>query len=234
MESLDQHLRAIYAAPVYALAYLGAALVFMGMARRRGLATSGIWQLMQAGLLGGLIGANLVQLLFTGAPVKAIEGGIAGGWLAVILMKRRLGIVRPTGDLFAPAIALGEGIGRIGCFIVGCCYGKAANVAWAVQDHGALRHPAQLYLSGSAFITFALLMWLERRGILPENGLFYVQGMLFCTARFCADFFRDVAPSASGLTAAQLACLVGFALFALLLARKLSVARIPAAAAAAG
>src|SRR5689334_2517864 len=113
MESLDQHLRTLYAAPVYALAYLGAALVFMAMARRRGLATSGIWLLLQAGLLGGLVGANLVQLLFTGAPGKAIEGGIAGGWLAVIYMKRRLGIIRPTGDLFAPAISLGEGIGRI-------------------------------------------------------------------------------------------------------------------------
>jgi phosphatidylglycerol---prolipoprotein diacylglyceryl transferase len=231
MESLDQHLRALYAAPVYALAYLGGALVFMGMARRRGLATSGIWQLMQAGLLGGLIGANLVQLLFSGAPGKAIEGAIAGGWLAVILMKRRLGIVRPTGDLFAPAIALGEGIGRIGCFIAGCCYGKAANVPWAVYDHGALRHPAQLYLSASAFLTFAVLMWLERRRILPENGLFYVQGMLFCTARFCADFFRDVAPNASGLTAAQLPCLAGFAVFAFLFARRVSAARMPAAAA---
>lgn len=225
MESLDQHLRALYAAPVYAIAYLGAALVFMTMARRRGLATAGIWQLMQAGLLGGLIGANLVQLLFTGAPGKAIEGGIAGGWLAVIFMKRRLGIVRPTGDLFAPAIALGEGIGRIGCFIVGCCYGKAANVAWAVHDHGALRHPAQLYLSASAFATFAVLIALERRRVLPENGLFYVQGMLFCTARFCADFFRDVAPGAGGLTFVQFACIGGFALFAALLLRKVSVIR---------
>lgn len=225
MDSLDPHVRALYAAPVYALAYIAAAFVFRAMARRRGLATAGIWQLMQAGLLGGLVGANLVQLLFTGAPGKAIEGGIAGGWLAVIFMKRRLGIVRSTGDLFAPAIALGEAIGRIGCFIVGCCYGKAAEVAWAVHDHGAFRHPAQLYLSVAAFATFGFLLMLERRRVLPENGLFYVQGMLFCVVRFCADFFRDVAPNVTGITWAQLACVCGFAIFGALLVRTLATAR---------
>lgn len=229
MEHLTFQVRALYAAPVYALAYLAAALIFRAMAKRRGMATSGIWRLMQAGLLGGLIGANLVQLLATGAPGKAIEGGIAGGWLAVIFMKRHLGIVRPTGDLFAPAIAIGEAIGRIGCFIAGCCFGTVTGVGWAVHDHGAWRHPAQLYLSAAASLTFAVLIFLERRRTLPENGLFYVQGALFCAARFAADFFRDVPVGPAGLTTAQFACLAGFALFSFLLVRLLvrTEARMP-------
>lgn len=222
MDSLDPTLRAILAAPIYGLAYVCAALVFRAMARRRGLATSGVWHLMQAGLIGGLVGANLSQLLFTGGPGKAIEGGIAGGWIAVVIMKRQLGIVRPTGDLFAPALALGEGIGRIGCFVVGCCYGKAAAVAWAVHDHDAFRHPAQLYLSAAAFASFAILMALERRRVLPENSLFYVQGMLFCAVRFAIEFFREAPATPIGFTLVQVACACGFVVFAALLTRALA------------
>ena len=166
MDRLDEHLRWIVAAPIYGAAYAVAAAIFWRMARRRGMATDGIARVMAAGLIGGLAGANLLQLLATGLPGKAIEGGIVGGWLAVIWMKRRLGITRPTGDLFALAIPAGEAIGRIACFIGGCCFGKAATLAWAVHDHGAWRHPAQLYLSIAAAASFAILLVIERRASL--------------------------------------------------------------------
>lgn len=168
---------------------------------------------MTAGLLGGLAGANLVQWLATGLPGKTIEGGIAGGWIAVVLAKRALGVTRPTGDLFALALPAGEAIGRIACFIGGCCYGKVAAVAWAVHDHDAWRHPAQLYLSFAAAVSFAALSAIERRMRLPDNALFYAGGMLFCADRFAVDFFRDVTATPIGLTAAQLGCCAGFAFF---------------------
>jgi phosphatidylglycerol:prolipoprotein diacylglycerol transferase len=79
---------------------------------------------MFAGIAGGLIGANIAQLVATDSPGKSILGGISGGYLAVMAAKRYLGIVRPTGDLFALALAAGEAIGRWGCFLAGCCYGK--------------------------------------------------------------------------------------------------------------
>jgi phosphatidylglycerol:prolipoprotein diacylglycerol transferase len=169
---------------------------------------------MAAGLIGGLAGANLLQLLATGLPGKAIEGGIIGGWLSVIWMKRRLGIARPTGDLFAVAIPAGESIGRVACFIGGCCYGKVASVAWTVHDHGAWRHPAQLYLSIAAATCFAILVIVERRHILPENGLFYLGGMLFCVDRFVVEFFRANVAIAGTFTLAQVGCLIGFSFFA--------------------
>lgn len=214
MDRLDEHLRWIVAAPIYGAAYAVAAAVFWQIARRRGMATDGIARVMAAGLIGGLAGANLLQLLATGLPGKTIEGGIVGGWLSVIWMKRRLGITRPTGDLFALAIPAGEAIGRIACFIGGCCYGKAAPVAWAVHDHGALRHPAQLYLSIAAAASFAILLAIERRRTLPENGLFYLGGMLFCADRFVVEFFRANAAIAGTLTLAQVGCFLGFAFFA--------------------
>lgn len=214
MDALPDHTRWLFAAPVYGLAYLTAVGVFGWMARRRGLDTAGMWLLMQAGLLGGLVGANLAQLLATGTPGKTIEGGFIGGYLAVVWMKRRLGIVRPTGDLFALALPAGEAIGRIGCFIGGCCYGKVSSAALALHDHGALRYPTQLFLSAAAAAMFALLLWLERKRVLPENGLFYTQGMLFCMSRFVIEFFRDGHVALGALTLAQLGCIAGFGFFA--------------------
>jgi phosphatidylglycerol:prolipoprotein diacylglycerol transferase len=178
------------------------------------MATEGITRIMAAGLIGGLAGANLVQLLATGLPGKTIEGGIVGGWLAVIWMKRRLGITRPTGDLFALAIPAGEAIGRVACFVGGCCYGKAAGVAWAVHDHGAWRHPAQLYLSVAAATCFLALLAIERMHFLPENGLFYLGGALFCVDRFIVEFFREGSTTPLGVTLAQVACIAGLAFFA--------------------
>lgn len=169
---------------------------------------------MAAGLLGGLAGANLVQLLATGLPGKTIEGGIAGGWIAVMFAKRALGMTRSTGDLFALALPAGEAIGRIACFIGGCCYGKVASVAWAVHDRDAWRHPAQLYLAFGAAVSFAALYAIERRMRLPDNALFYIGGMLFCADRFSVDFFRDVAATPLGFTPAQIGCCAGLAFFA--------------------
>ena len=200
------------------------------MARRRGLSPNVAAQIMAAGLLGGLVGANMVQWLATGIPGKTIEAGIAGGWIAVILTKRALGVARPTGDLFALALPAGEAIGRIACFLGGCCYGKVATIAWAVHDHDAWRHPAQLYLSFAAAVSFATLYVIERRMRLPDNALFYAGGMLFCAQRFTVDFFRDVAATPLGLTAAQLGCCAGLGFFAWKLVALLMPHRVTAAA----
>ena len=219
MELLSNHARILIAAPIYGLAYLVAALVFWGMARRRNMATEGISVLLVVGLVGGLAAANLAQLIFTGQPGKSIEGGIAGGWLAVVLAKRYLRIRRPTGDLFAPAISAGESIGRIACFIGGCCYGKVATLAWATYERGALRQPTQLYLAAWAALTYGVLVVLDRRRVLPENGLFLVQGLLFCSGRFVVEFYRTAPALAFGFTAAQLGALAGIVVFGTLALR---------------
>jgi phosphatidylglycerol:prolipoprotein diacylglycerol transferase len=100
-------------------------------------------------------------------------GGILGGIVWVVLycyFKNMpfLGVL----DLLAPAVALGHGIGRLGCFAAGCCYGKPTSLPWGVKFsspvaeqiagtplHASL-HPTQLYEAGAEFINFALLVWL--------------------------------------------------------------------------
>jgi phosphatidylglycerol:prolipoprotein diacylglycerol transferase len=196
----------------YGLAYATGLAAFIWMARRRGLATTGIWTIMQAGLIGGLVGANLCQWVFGGTAGKTVLGGIAGGYLAVHLCKWHMGLRRPTGDLFAVALCAGEAIGRLGCFYGGCCYGKRTTLPWAVWQHGAWRHPSQIYLSLSCLFILGML-WLYSRSNPLENGLFYLQGLLYCLARFIVEFYRDGAPVFAGLTTAQLACIGGGVFF---------------------
>ena len=216
------------AAAFYAAGYLAGAAAFLWMARRRGIATSGITAVMAAGLVGGLAAANVVQLA-TGSPGKTVLGAVAGGYLAVWAYKRYLGITRPTGDLFAVALCVGEGIGRWGCYFGSCCYGKTSSVAWAVWQHGAMRHPTQVYLSLSCvLILFAL--WILAKNKPPENGLFFLQGALYCAARFFIEFWREGKSVAAGLTTAQLACIGGMLFFSAILTRLLYQHRVEPAA----
>jgi len=194
----------------YALGYLTGIAAFAWMAHRRNLLTGGMFALMAAGLVGGLLAANLVQIA-TGEPGKTVLGGVAGGYLAVVVYKRKLGITRPTGDLFAVALCAGEAVGRLGCFFGGCCYGTECGLPWAVWQHRAFRHPSQLYLSASCLIILGAILIYDRTHP-PENGLFFLQGALYCGARFLIEFVRD-GPRTGGLSLAQWACLAGVTFF---------------------
>ena len=199
------------------LAYLVAAVVAVAEARRRRLATEGMGYIAVAALLGGVLGARLAHWVlvdrqaFAAYPLgvldmryggRTILGGVIGGWLAVELAKQRLGIKRSTGDLFAPALALGEAVGRIGCFLNGCCYGQPTTVPWACYQHGAERHPTQLYTMVWCLLIFAVLRrWRDK---LPREGdLFRVYLVLWGLGRFVIEFWRDSGTMALGLSAAQ-------------------------------
>ncbi|HLV81104.1 MAG TPA: prolipoprotein diacylglyceryl transferase family protein [Chthonomonadaceae bacterium] len=197
----------------YGAGYLTGLTAFWWMACRRRLATQGVLLLMLAGLIGGLASANLAQRLVAGTEGKTVLGAVAGGWLCVALCKRGLGIRRPLGDLFAVALSAGEAVGRWGCFFGGCCYGRPTGVPWAIWQHGAWRHPTQVYLSLAALAILIALVRTERRS-LPENGLFYLQGLLYCAARFLIECWRESPPLALSLSAAQWACLAGLGFFA--------------------
>jgi phosphatidylglycerol:prolipoprotein diacylglycerol transferase len=216
------------AAGFYAAGYILGIAAFVWMARRRGLATEGILLAMMAGLIGGLICANLAQRAVTGAAGKTVLGAVAGGYLCVFLTKRAVGIRRPLGDLFAVAICAGEAVGRWGCLFGGCCYGRPTDVPWAVWQHDAFRHPTQIYLSLACLLILGAL-WRFERASPPENGLFYLQGMLYCAARFLIEFCRETHAVGIGLSAAQWACLVGFAFFAARLHRLIRPAEVESA-----
>lgn len=176
---------------LYGLGYTAGLACFLRAGARRGLTFNTLTALAAAALLGGLAGANLTQWFATGEQGKTVLGGLAAGYLAVVLVKRRLGLSAPTGMLFTPAFCLGEAIGRWGCLLNGCCYGRPTRVPWAIWQHHAWRHPTQIYLSLIALGLFASLQWSGRSGWQDEKRQFALFGFAHCGCRFGIEFFRD-------------------------------------------
>jgi phosphatidylglycerol:prolipoprotein diacylglycerol transferase len=81
---------------------------------------------------------------------------------AVVYFKRRPSLdAWLFADTFAPAIPAGAAIGRIGCFLAGCCYGRPSDVPWAVHfpELSGPVHPTQLYDSLAALLLTGVLLF---------------------------------------------------------------------------
>ncbi|MEW6237788.1 MAG: prolipoprotein diacylglyceryl transferase [Candidatus Omnitrophota bacterium] len=160
-------------------------------------------------------------------------GGFVGAIIATVVYSRCKGI-RPLalGDLFAPYLALAQGIGRIGCFLFGCCYGGVCSHSWAVrfpQDSPAFYdhlnrglidamasaslpvHPTQLYESFFNFAHFAVLLLIRlRQKFLGQLAMCYL--MIYSAGRFAIEFFRGDFRGALGpLSTSQIMSLLLFA-----------------------
>jgi phosphatidylglycerol:prolipoprotein diacylglycerol transferase len=164
-------------------------------------------------IISAVIGARLLYVLinptyFLAHPGEAVlfwNGGLVfqGGFLAAVgagwwFLRRHNQQVLPWIDVLAPGLALGQAIGRIGCFMAGCCYGRSCELPWAVTftDINSLApvhtplHPTQLYHSLAGLLTFLILISLGRRLPHPGNraGLFLI---LYAAARITIEFFRS-------------------------------------------
>ncbi|MBI2924043.1 MAG: prolipoprotein diacylglyceryl transferase [Planctomycetes bacterium] len=168
-----------------------------------------VYDLGFGAMVGGVVGARLWHIFqpdnigtYVKNPMAAFkvwEGGLVfyGGFigafftcLAMVLRKR----IPPwqMGDFAAPGISFAYGIGRLGCFLNGCCYGT--QVDWGLEfpslhDH-VHRHPTQLYEFGAAALTGFLLIWLLPRRTW-RGQVFWLYVMLAAVARFAVEFIRD-------------------------------------------
>jgi len=133
---------------------------------------------------------NLMEMLMLQKGGLAWQGGFLGGTLAgVWFVRRRKLSLRPLMDLVAPYIALGQSIGRIGCFLNGCCYGKP--VSWGIYfpTHGARLHPTQLYEMAGLFIIFLILKWARTKP--HQAGFIFVFYLVLAgLERFVVEFYR--------------------------------------------
>lgn len=146
-------------------------------------------------------------------------GSFIGGLVALIwtLRRRQLPFAR-TMDAAGPGLALGYGIGRIGCFLVGDDYGRPTDLPWGtvfkvglprttadnlrnifgvetppelIDAEGFVAvHPTQLYETAAGFAIWGIVLWLMRRGTLSPGNLFVVVVMLLATERFFVEFIR--------------------------------------------
>jgi len=127
-------------------------------------------------------------------------GGFIGGLVAMILYCRGFKIpLIPTADLFAPALPLAHGIGRIGCFFGGCCYGKQVDASHpfaVIFPQSSLGAPSgvpllatQLIEAACLFIIAAILIIVYKKT--AGTGLTVcLYGILYSILRFTLEFFR--------------------------------------------
>ncbi|MEF2144434.1 MAG: prolipoprotein diacylglyceryl transferase [Desulfovibrionaceae bacterium] len=194
-------------------------------------------------VISAMLGARLLHVLlelphFLEHPLEAFmiwRGGLvfSGGlFLAVAVslwfMKRRHQPLFRWLDVAAPAITLGQAIGRIGCFFAGCCYGLPTNAPWAVTFHDPAclaplnipLHPTQLYHSVTALVIFGILVISRKLFKTPGQrmGLYLV---LYPASRFVIEFYRDDYRGYAGpLSVTQVMVAVFFCVGLFLLFRK--------------
>lgn len=195
------------------LALLVGILIYWLEARRQKSADENGFYVIIATLLGGAIGAKLlVVILYWNQIVasfpdltillsgKSIVGGLIGGFIAILIIKYKLGIKGRRGNLFAPAIAIGVAIGRIGCFLRGCCFGKETSLPWGVNfGDGLLRHPTQIYESIFMLGMFIFLIWKRKQNPKP-GSLFKILMISYFSFRFLIEFIRTEPIVFLGLT----------------------------------
>lgn len=209
--------------PVYTYGVLLAAAYLLGLqfalvrARKRGLDANRVMDLGIWIIISALIGAKLLLLIvdfdtFARNPRELLtllrSGGVFyGGLIAAVvvalwyLRRHRMPVWSVT-DAFAPGIALGHVIGRMGCFFAGCCYGRSTDVPWAVtftSEYAAQNvgtplnvplHPTQLYEAGAELLILIGLLLFERRGRQFPGRTFWSYLLVYGITRFIIEFYR--------------------------------------------
>lgn len=221
-----------------AVGFLCASALAARRARALGLDPARIQSVALTALAAGLIGGRLAYVLLNWELYRAdpweilrldhgglvFYGGLGAGLAAAVAAIRRARwALLPTVDLFIPPLVLAHAIGRIGCFLNGCCYGRFTDAPWGVVFPGEAfaRHPTQLYESAALLLIFLGLKRLEARRPAP-GAVLLVYGTSYGIWRFAVEFLRGDNPRLwLDLTLFQLASLavVGLSLL-LLLARR--------------
>jgi len=208
---------------IYSYGVLLAAAYLLGLqfalirARSRGLDRERVMDLGIWIIISALVGAKLLLLVvdyrpFLANPRTIVDllrsGGVFyGGLIAAVtvalayIWRHRMPMWTTT-DVFAPGIALGHVVGRLGCLLAGCCFGRPTSVPWAISFHdpnafatsgtplGVSLHPTQLYEAGAEALILAFLLAFERRGRPFPGRTFWSYMLLYGVSRFIIEFYR--------------------------------------------
>jgi prolipoprotein diacylglyceryltransferase len=215
-----------------ALGVLVAAVVFVLEARRRKVDDDRVWIVVAGALVGGaLLGrlgtwvqhvdlrqnASFVEQWLYGN--RSILSGLAGAYAGALVAKRLTGYRAPTGDLFAPAVALGMAVGRVGCLLTELP-GTPTHLPWGVTltaaeaaqlapTYGAQAvagvplHPSFAYEIVFQVLIFVVLLRLRDRLGAPGE-LFKIYLAAYAAFRFAVEFVRGNEIVYAGLTRPQL------------------------------
>lgn len=212
----------VFGFPVYTYGVLLAAAYLLGLqfalmrARTRGLDPNrvmdlGIWIIISA-LAGAKLLLFIVEFDTYKNPAELLtlmrSGGVFyGGLIAAVvvalwyLRRYRMPMWTVT-DVFAPGIALGHVIGRMGCLFAGCCFGRPTSVAWAVtfqSEYAAQNvgtplniplHPTQLYEAAAELLILGILLATERKGRAYPGRTFWLYMLFYGISRFIIEIYR--------------------------------------------
>jgi phosphatidylglycerol:prolipoprotein diacylglycerol transferase len=209
--------------PAYSLIMMAAVATGVALSRRTQtslpISRPQRWAIGLGAFCGAMIGAKLPfvfsdwQGLVSGAAWfsdgKTILCGLVGGYFGVELAKWVSGVTIKTGDSFAVPVAASIGVGRVACFVGGCCYGTPTDLPWGVvfpHVDSQARHPTQLYEAAFHLAAAAVLWQLQRRGLL-RGQLIKAYILAYLAYRFATEFIRPEARLWGGLTGYQWACL---------------------------
>ena len=134
---------------------------------------------------------------------KSVLGGLAGAYIGAVATKRLVGYRSHTGDLFAPAVALGMAVGRVGCFLTEQL-GTPTSLPWGIEvspataatmpfcpqcSLGVRLHPSFAYEITFLLVLFGVLVALRHRH-LPDGELFKIFLAAYATFRLLIEFVR--------------------------------------------
>ena len=186
--------------------------------KRLGINPDDTWNLGILVVLAGILGAKILLIvndwsyytrnsgeIFSMNTLRSggvFSGGLIAGLLAAAwyIYRHKMPPLR-TCDAFAPGLAIGHAIGRVGCFAAGCCYGKETHAAWGVVFKNPLAaewvgtplgvplEPTQLMEAVFELFNFFLLVWILKRKH-ADGQVFGTYLILYGIARFCIEFFR--------------------------------------------
>lgn len=217
-------------------AFMVATVLARQEARRRGIDPELIFNFSFTALLSGIIGARIFYIAehiryYLEYPREIFmlqQGGLSwfGGFtLAVICssvyLKRKKQPIFKIIDLIVPFLALAQAIGRVGCLLNGCCYGKvsAGGIYFAV--HGERLIPTQIYSSLLLLAIFIILRFLQDRPH-RQGQVFLAYLLLYSVKRFFIEFWRADNPAViAGLSLFQMISLAIF-IFALAMIKKVT------------
>ena len=195
-----------------ATAFLLGLWLALRQAAREGLSKEKVTDIGFYALFAGIIGSRIFFIAtewehFSSHPadmLKIWEGGLVfyGGVIFAIPVAvwyaRRQGLLLwQTADIWAPSIAVGHAIGRLGCFCAGCCYGLPTDLPWGVTFNnpetlairGVPLHPTQLYESAAELLNFVILLAIRRRKAF-HGQLFWVYVLNYAVIRALIELFR--------------------------------------------
>lgn len=208
-----------------AIAFIVATYLAKLEASRQGIAGEKILDLSLCIAISGILGARILYVLqnlefYLENPVQILmlsRGGLSfyGGFILaaicanIFLKRKHLPFVK-TFDIVIPYLALAQAIGRIGCFLNGCCYGKPTDFILRLYFPGQniARHPVQIYNSLNLLLIFGILRIFQskRRAVGYLSGqTFLLYCLLYSTMRFFMEYLRgDHLPVFVNLTIHQL------------------------------